>query len=157
MLAAQECLSNYKGIFIIRNPFYALESLKRARSISGRMELTSFTMAQSLNYYNFFWKNLDKIKSSNTIVIKFEDVIMNFEVTMKEVADHVDIEFTKNLITPTLRGQLWNGDSSFHKLDGIDKKTVLRPLKDLSSSDIDFINHNLKGILDYFDYKIPNN
>ena len=71
---------------------------------------------------------------------------------MKAVADHVGIEFTDNLLKPTLLGDPFKYGSSFGFLDGIDKSVLHRKAKVLSKIEVEIIRDHLKPILEYFDY-----
>ncbi len=155
MLTTKKTLKKSKGIFVMRNPYYAMESLKKGRIIRDVNVLHPVNFGQNLSYYYFFWNNRDQILHEDTMLVRFEDIVMNPEETMRKIADHVDVEFTDNLLVPTLRGKSWVGDSSFHELKGIDKSTVSRPIKTLNNLEIDFIKENLKDLIDFFDYELP--
>ena len=108
-----------------------------------------------MSYYYYFWENREKILDKRTLLVRFEDIILEPVSTMKKIADHVDVEYTDNLIRPTLRGTPSTGGSSFHQLKGIDKSTVSREIKSLTEKEMDFLDVHLKEIMDFFDYKKP--
>jgi len=154
-IATKKTLEKSKGIFIIRNPYYAMESLKKSRALRNEKVLHPINFSQNLSYYFFFLENQRKILHEDTLLIRFEDLVMDTENTMRKVADHIEIEFSKNMLHPTLLGMNWFGDSSFQKLNGVDKSTVQRKINTLTKIEIDFISQHLEAIISEFDYKIP--
>ena len=93
MLTAARTLPDTRNIFIVRNPYYALESLKKSRSTRGEKVLHPINFIESLSYYYFFWENKEKILDKNTILVRYEDLLVNTEENMRRVADHVGVEF----------------------------------------------------------------
>jgi len=155
MFTAGKTLKNSKNIFIMRNPFYALESLKKSRLERGQKVLHPINFIESMSFYSFFWDNKESIIDKNTILIRYEDLLRDTEATMKKVAAHVEIPFTKNLTTPSLRGDTsWGGDSAFGPLNGVDKTVLDRKIKMLNETEIGLIREHLWPILEYFDYKV---
>ena len=159
ILSTKASLGNSRCIFVMRNPYKALESLKTERML-GRDSLINkrkkalhpINFAQVINDYYFFWNNRSKILDKRTILIRFEDLVTDSRKTMKAVADHVGIEFTDNLLKPTLLGDPFKYGSSFGFLDGIDKSVLHRKAKVLSKIEVEIIRDHLKPILEYFDY-----
>jgi len=159
ILSTKASLGNSRCIFVMRNPYKALESLKTERML-GRNSLINkrkkalhpINFAQVINDYYFFWNNRSKILDKRTILIRFEDLVTDSRKTMKAVADHVGIEFTDNLLKPTLLGDPFKHGSSFGFLDGIDKSVLHRKAKVLSKIEVEIIRDHLKPILEYFDY-----
>jgi len=154
MLATKTALKNCKCIFIIRNPYFALESLKKSRLIRNEKVLHPINFAQAIRHYSFFWNRRSEILDKRTILLRFEDLVTEPQKTMKIVARHVGVEYTDNLVTPTLRGNPWRGDSSFGPLKGIDKSVINRKIEVLNEREKEFIHLHLKPILEHFDYKI---
>ena len=155
MLATKKTLKNCKCIYIIRNPYSALDSLKKGRELANRKILHPINFSQVLNHYFFFWNNKDSIIDDRTILIRYEDLLMQPREVMKRVADHVGIEFNETLMTPTLLGNPWGGGSSFSHTTGIDKSVLERSISSLNVEEMDLITVHLRPIIDFFDYKIP--
>lgn len=153
MLATKDTLKNCRCIFIMRNPYFALESLKKSRLNWQRKFLHPINFAEVINFYYFFWNNRLEILDERTILIRFEDLVADPVKTMKIVAKHVGVEYTDNLITPTLLGKPYRGESSFVSKEGIDVSAICRKLEILNETEIGIIGEHLKPILKYFDYK----
>lgn len=154
ILATKNTLENCRCIFIMRNPYFAIESLKKSRLNWGRRLLHPINLAEVINYYFFFWKNKTEILDERTILIRFEDLVADPVKTMKKVSEHVGVEYTDNLVTPTLLGKPRRGESAFKPIEGIDQSTIRRKIEILNENEIEIIREHLKPILDYFDYKI---
>ncbi len=155
MLSTRKSLSNCHCVFIIRNPYSALDSLKRSREIRKEKILHPINFSQTLCHYNFFWNNKNDIIDERTILVKYEDLLVSPEEIMKKIANHVGITYNKGLVTPTILGKDWPGASSFSSINGIDKSVMDRKLQCLSQTDVEIIGFHLKSILDHFDYKAP--
>jgi hypothetical protein len=117
--------------------------------------LHPINFVQVINDYYFFWNNRSEILDERTILIRFEDLVVEPKKTMRAVADHVGIEFTDNLLKPTLLGQPHKYGSSFASLKGIDKSVLDRKIKVLSEIEMEIIREHLKPIIEYFDYTEP--
>ncbi len=164
ILSAKASLENCRCIFFIRNPYYAIESLKKARMVSrdslierinrDKKGLHPINFAEVVSDYYFFWNKRSEIVDKRTILIRFEDLVTEPEKTMKAIAVHIGIEFTSNLLMPTLCGQPFKLGSSFNLLNGIDTSVINRKIKVLNDKEISFIGNHLRPILDYFDYKL---
>ena len=146
----------------MRNPYDALKSLKVQRNYdrsiftnNGNKPLHPINFAQVINDYYFFWNNRSDILDKQTILVRFEDLVADPKKTMKAVADHVGIEFTDNLLKPTLLGDPSKHGSSFGHLNGIDTSVLHRDVKVLSEIEIEIIREHLKPIMEYFDYTVP--
>lgn len=152
ILSAVDSLNNCRCVYIMRNPYYAIDSLKKARELRGAKILHPFNMAEAIRDYCFFWDNREAILSEKTKLIRFEDLLVKPAEIMENVAGHLGIAYTDNLIMPTLANGDWVGLSSFTRTKGIDPSILKRGIKVLSRTEIDFIKTHLKSQLEYFDY-----
>jgi len=162
ILSAKASMENCRCIFFMRNPYDALKSLKVSRTFNreksantSKARLHPINFADVICDYYFFWNNRSEILDKRTILIRFEDLVLEPRKTMKAVADHVGIEFTDNMLNPTLRGQPSKYGSSFGFLKGIDKSVLHRNNEVLSKIEIEIIREHLKPIMEYFDYTVP--
>ena len=73
---------------------------------------------------------------------------------MQEVAVHCGIDYSKNLITPTLLGQKWGTNSALVDALGIDRSSGFREIKALDSLEIQFISKHMSDYIDFFGYKL---
>ena len=153
ILAAQSTLEKCASVLIIRNPFSAIDSLKKSRELRNAKMLHPFNMAEVIGDYLFLWHKRSSLLAGKAMLVRFEDLVADPEPMMKAMAGHVGVEYTANLLSPTLRGQSWVGLSSFTKTAQIDRSIPHRDIQVLDEEDIDFIGQNLKELLDEYDYK----
>ena len=144
-------LADYRGIFYIRNPYYALDSLKKARElhISFDKRLNAANFMQELNSYYA----IDSSWDERTTIVRFEDLVASPKDTMKRIAEHVGIQFSSSLLDPTIDGEKHYGSSSFRLLHNIDKYPIERPIKALTRTEIELITEYLGSTLDLFGYE----
>lgn len=152
ILSGHRLLDDCRGLTIIRNPYYAIDSLKKSRQMRGAKVLNPFNLGEVVLDYLFWWSRLQDLLAADTILFGYEELVANPEPVMRGVAGHLDIEFTENLLTPTILGGDWAGLSSFKKTEGIDARALERPLKVLDADEIGFIRKNLGPLLDHFGY-----
>ena len=152
LISVKESLPKCSCIFIVRDPYLALDSLKISREIRGEKILNPLNLSKAVSYYNFIMINLNRIIHEDTFLIRYEDLIANPIVTMKEISNHCGVEYTENLICPTLMGKPWGTNSIFCDSLGIESSSVSRELKALNRSEIEFISEHTASYLQYFGY-----
>jgi len=152
ILAARSEVASFSGLTIIRNPFYAIDSLKKYRSARGVKLLHPFNFGETIRDYCFWWSHVEALRTNGSLLICYEDLISDPERVMREVAAHVGISYVPELIRPSLFGEPWEGLSSFKKTEGIDRSALDRPLKMLSAEEIALIKRYLSPVLEFFGY-----
>ena len=154
ILGARSTLGPSKSIYIMRNPFYAIDSQKRSRQIGNWRVLHPFNMGETIQDYWFFWDNRDTILDEHTMLVRYEDLVTDSERVMRSVADHVGVTFNETLLNPTLQGGSWSGLSAFTKTAGIDPSIVERDIQVLTEREVGFIAEHLGELLEQFDYRL---
>ena len=157
-IAGYKYLKNVKVIFIIRNPFHAIDSLKRSREMRG-LKLHAFELINVFRDYNLLLHTIQHIernekKRQNSFIIKYEDFLQNPKKKMRSLADFISIPFSQALMEPTMNGRPWYGLSSFDIMNGISKKPLSRKIKTLNDWEIDAIKSHLKAFFRYFNYSL---
>ncbi len=153
ILGGRRFLNNARFAFILRNPYFALDSLKRSRELRGSRVLNPFNFGEALRDYAFFWDHREDILSGDTILIFYEDLVSDPRHVMKGVAAHFGIPFTENLLIPTLAGKPWLGLSSFQATQGIDSSILRRPLQVLEPQEIRLVRKHLAGLVETYGYE----
>jgi hypothetical protein len=151
-------IKNTKVIFLIRNPFYAIDSLKRSREMRG-LKLHVFELINVFRDYNLLLHTIQNIKKDekrrqDSCIIKYEDFLQNPQKTMRSVADFISIPFSEEFMRPTMNGKPWYGLSSFDVLNGISKKPLSRKIKTLHDWEIETIKSHLMPFFRYFNYSL---
>lgn len=152
ILSAKSHLPGMKSIFIMRNPFFAIDSLKKSRLLQKRGNLHTFNLAEILLDYLFFWEHKEEILNEDSILVQYEELLMDPDKIMRGVAEHLGILYNKNLSVPTVCGEAWYGNSSFKSLNGIDSSVLNNSIRELNSEDIEFIGFHLNELLNYYRY-----
>lgn len=152
IVSANMHLDDLRSIIIIRNPFYAIDSLKKSRGMRKEKELNPFNLGEVILDYIFLWNHLEDILKKKTILVQYENLLQDPSGFMNKIANHVEIEFSENLLNPTLQGLDWCGLSSFSKTNGIDRSVLDRSITALNEEEITFIENSLKEMLNHFNY-----
>ena len=115
---------NIKFIVIIRNPLDVYVSFKKITQQFKffRRFIGDFSreekMTTSRNYLNYTIVNkiFKKYKNNKKFLfVRYENLVSNPEKEMGKIANFLNIEFSKNLLTPSVFGQIWLGNSSIAK------------------------------------------
>ena len=101
--------SDSRFIHIVRDPYATLVAIRR--SMAREHYPLMKNIARSLyNSYYYLFKN--RIHLDRYLIIRFEDLITDTEVTVRRIADFVGIPFSEILLMPTVFGKLWKGNST---------------------------------------------
>lgn len=125
---------NGKLINVIRDPRSWLISAKKHsdafKDTLASLELWKKSCENSIKYKNKYFKKI--------ILIKFDDLVKNTELTMKKICLEININFEKNLLSPTFNGEFINSDSSYKSIIGeVDKSVLQTKAKNLTLSNSD--------------------
>jgi hypothetical protein len=96
-------------VHILRNPYANLVACRRHIGKKGYPFLGRILLSLNNSYY-YLYRNQRLL--DNYLVIRYEDLITNPEVTMRTVADFLNITFVDLLLQPTSMGLPWRGNSS---------------------------------------------
>lgn len=165
-----------KALYVLRNPYahftavrnsYRMDSLwdrklKPSRNLSSR-ELTwrdrypfvlNHLMYMKSSYC--FMSKFAKLFPESFKVVVFDDILMNPEGVMREVAEFVGIEFTDALVMPTLNGRVWGGNSMLtdKEFNGIDKGPLTHWKSSITSGEIKLINTHFQWVIERFGFEL---
>lgn len=152
ILGGRGSLAGSRNVVILRNPFYALDSLKKSRQMRQEKVLNPFNFGEAVRDYAFLWDNWAGIVQEDTHLVLYEDLVRDPRPVMEGLAAHLGVPFTENLLVPTLQGGEWPGLSSFSATKGIDAAILERPLKVLSAHEVEYVQRGLKDLLGHFGY-----
>ena len=155
-LGASEFLSTFKVIFIVRNPLFALSSLRKLRSNQPhRWKFTTVRVLSELSSYIEMYQAIEYFQTKHpaqTIVIRFEDLIREPERTQSTLAEFLNIPYDNILLQPTFNGKDWHGDSSFERHTGLSKKTLDPSRLLLTHKEMDMVSTCLSEFLSRYGY-----
>ena len=150
--AATDLLPEARGIVIVRDPLYAIDSLKRSRELRGEKLLFWPQLALNIHAFRQMVERVDGAAEGRIIWLRYETLIAEPERTMRELADWIGIAFEDCLLEPTMRGHYWPGISSFRPTDGIETAPSERPLQALTSEEQALIRVHLGEFRERFGY-----
>ncbi|MBD3426548.1 MAG: hypothetical protein GF409_04900 [Candidatus Omnitrophica bacterium] len=157
MLSAIKYLNDPKVIVMVRDPLYAIDSLKRSREIRNEKRLYLFELFNVINNYKFLLETLNNINESKSkdrvMVIRYEDLTRNPLSVMQNLAGFTGIPFHPNMLEATLNGEKWYGESSFSKFNGISTESTTRDIRALNAWERGYITDQLKDFNGYFGYE----
>jgi len=78
------------------------------------------------------------------LLVRYEDIVLQTESTVRRVTDHLGIEWTDELLSPTRDGGEWKGNSSYgHTVSGINSASLERYKEQLEAKQIEDIERLL--------------
>lgn len=121
-LLLQDWYPDAKFLHIVRNPYATIVALRRHSGGRRYPYLGPIVQAMASGYY-YAYKN--PLTMKNYRVIRFEDLVLQPELTMGQIADFVGVEFSEALLTPTAMGETWQGNSAVSgPFTGISEKPI---------------------------------
>jgi hypothetical protein len=141
---------NAKFIYIIRNPYSNIVSLRKYKSSNGYpyFDVVAKTLFQS---YYFSYRNERLIE--NYKIIRYEDLVRDTENVIKGVCQFLNIPYDKKMTIPTKRGANWRGNStSGEDFSGISDKRLEVWKTDIHPFEIGIVNELFFHTLERFKY-----
>lgn len=140
-----------KFIHIVRNPYATLVSIRRSRSDLGYPYLGRIAMSLRNSYYNLL-KNQDIL--DNYLVVKYEDLVSFPQESITHISDFLGIASDPLMLTPTLLGQPWGGNSSADgTFKGISASRIESWTQEISDFEIVLANQALGPVIRHFSYE----
>ncbi len=146
-----------KFVHIVRNPYATLCALRivgsGALARGQRPRYPYLRDACSMIGASVRIGELNRSSIPNYLMVRYEDLVLEPEKTLGIICDFIGISFQECLLTPTLLGKPWGGNS-MHGLasSGIESVAVERWKEKITALEIDLVNKKLGHILDTFGY-----
>lgn len=141
-----------KMIHIVRNPYENLVSLRKFKSIGFGYPLMSRLMRTLYNHYYFLLRNL-RNHPERYLMIKYEDLILKQEATMRIVAKFLAIQYDETLLQPSILGEAWGGNSmSGEKFKGLKTSLSLKWQDELHPMELKYFERSLSFVCNYLGY-----
>ena len=139
---------NGKLINVIRDPrSWLISAKKHSRNYRDTLVALDLWKKSCENSFKYKNKYLKKI-----ILIKFDDLINNTELTMRKISLGININFEESLLLPTFNGNVVNSNSSFKSVVGkVDKSVLQTKTKEqiLSNDDIQILEKYERWFQDF--------
>jgi len=154
-----EWFPNTRFVHLVRDPRDNYAALKAGvsnyYSAMGETELT--TLASLINRALIDMKmainNPSIIGGSHYRVVRFEDLVVNTEKTMSDIAKFLNIDPSDHLNTPTFMGVPTAGNShDGKKMVGVSKQNIARWKKRISEEEAMIIEFAFHGVMEQFGY-----
>lgn len=137
----QREMKGARFIVIVRNPYANLVSMRKF--FSGGRRFPSLSQPLQILEMGFHFATLYKETLPNTLCIRYEDLVMKPAETMKQVADHLGIEYNEGLLLPSSIGNEWSGNSTSGKaLSGVSSDRLQAWRSDITGIEAELINRN---------------
>ncbi len=141
-----------KMIHIVRNPYENLVSLRKFKSIGFGYPLMPRLMRTLYNHYYFLLRNL-RNHPERYLMIKYEDLILEQEATIKKVANFLEIKYEATLLNPSILGEAWGGNSmSGEKFKGLKTSLSLKWQDELHPMELKYFQRSLPFVCNYLGY-----
>lgn len=151
---------NAKFIHLVRDPrdnWAALQSGwdKRYKNYNDNIQrLKQSLLERGLLGMKMASYNLAEIGGDDYRIVRFEDLTVDSKGCMRSLADFIGVEFNDNLITPTILGYPWQGNS-FDKLTfkNVSSANVNRWQERISNEDAQLIEFYFEDVMKEFHYE----
>ena len=139
-------------IHIVRNPYAVLVSIRKFRMLQGRYPFLG-NILDGIEY-SFYTAQSNPLFVENYIVIRYEELILDTETKMKEIASFLGLSFDPGMLVPTALGEQWQGNSmTGEAFSGISPQPVTGWQKSIHPLEIHLVNKRLSHCLTAFNYQ----
>lgn len=153
---AASFLPTFKIIFIVRHPFFALTSLRKYRSNQPhRWDLTTTRILEEIGNYAGLHRTIRQLQAQvpqQVAVVRYEDLVLETEQTLRGIARFLQIPFVDVLLSPTFNGQEWYGDSSFERHSGVSRSPLDPGRLLLTEAEMDMVEACLPEFMSQYGY-----
>lgn len=142
-------------VHIVRNPYATLVALRRAKGRGRILSLRGILCSLERSLWTVFSNPL--AIRDGYLIIRFEDLLADPAATMKKVAAHLEIDFHESLLSPSMAGETWLGNSTSAATAGGFRGVSTAPLHSWKSRitdlEIHLVNRFASPILEAFEYE----
>lgn len=144
-------------IHVVRNPYANMVSFKdylfKKTWVYPSLKPIVDCIASSFYFEN---KNSNVIK--NYLTIRYEDLVTNPIELIKKICVFLEISFEENLLSPTVSGNNWGGNSVVgEKFSTISPKRIGDFKDKIQPIELKIVNKKLKDVLGFYNYQYLEN
>jgi len=89
------------------------------------------------------------------LTIRFESLILDGRETLEKICRFLGLPFEDNILTPTLGGKPWYGDSSFGKFEGgVSRRPLGSWVETLTHQEVSFIEQWQRDLMTHLEYEL---
>lgn len=138
-------------LHIVRNPYANVVSLRKYKSRGAGYPLL-YRLIRTL-YNNYYFLDQNRRRLPNYQVLRYEDLASRPRETMMKVANFLDIEFRDSLLTPTIMGRDWAGNSSSGRiLEGISEDRIHAWKQQIHPLEAEYVNKTFPHVVRQWQY-----
>lgn len=137
-------------VHVLRSPYAVVNSEARDKTVHrSRRHRIYRPLAKSLYFLERNRRYLDRYR-----MIRFEDVVLETESTMRELADFLELPFRPSMLRPTVAGRPWGGNSRTvdGEFDGVDPRPVDAFRDQIAPLDVALVNRYFGPALERHGY-----
>lgn len=147
-----------KLLYVLRNPYAQFAAQTRGEYIEGaRFKYPLLAPYINIMRYEYYFINYWKdVYADDIKIIRYEDLVVHTESVMTEVAKFFGVPFNESMLTPTLLGEPWGGNSSAkgEVYNGVNKGPLNRWKKVLTKQEIFIVNKFFEQTLLQYGYEM---
>jgi len=137
-------------IHIVRNPYATITAIRKMKSTKGFPFLGPIINSLHNSLYSMY---RNQMNIDDYMTIKYEDLLTDPDLTMQNIAKHLDIQFMESLLKPTLHGKNWNGNSTSQaEFSKISTAPINNWKNSITSAEVEIVNNYLSPILNMYGY-----
>lgn len=147
--ALEHAFPKAKFIHIYRNPIDNFIAFRKKDSDKWSEDKFIYDLKRNVKLTK------DHINKDNHYLIRYEDIVLKTESTLKSLTSFLEIEFTENMLRPTKSGSAWEGNSVENsQFKGISSTSLDKHLKYDNKDQLRYLEHYLQDEIDYLGYKV---
>lgn len=147
-----------KAIHVIRDTRDVLSSFKKVTNEPG----LRYFDAVFTTFHSMTWAATEgrKLPESNYLLVKYEDLVMKPEKTVKMIARFLEVDFESSMLDYTkfedrTKKEQWRANTAYEKsIKGIDNSSVGKFKNKLTSEEIFFAEIVAKSMLVHYGYEL---
>ena len=141
-------------IHIVRNPYSNLVSLRKFKGDSSRYPSLPELLISLRKSAESLVVNKHVLSNDRFLVIRYEDLLLSPDETMRLVASFIDVEFTEVLLRPTHLGKDWVGNSTRGaEMQGVSSSAMDKWRDEIQPIERSLVYRSFHGLLnEYYDF-----
>lgn len=141
-----------KFVHILRNPYSNLVSIRKFKSNGGYPFLKNI-MDTLYNSYYYLEKN-KRIFRNDYLIIKYEELVSNSKEVINKIINFVEISKDEIIFSPTVQGDIWEGNSTSDKKFKEISSSRLHDWKEsILPIEVILVNKMFKYVIDKYEYE----
>lgn len=155
-----------KMIYVLRNPYGHLNAMSKSmrRGVKGEgQRLTSLRnpfplLGQEIRTMRMSYLFMEKWRAlypDNFYVVVYDKLLMSPAEELRKLCDFLQISFNESLLTPTVGGEVWGGNSwKVESFSNISTKPATHWKEDISALEVHLVNKYFGEVLNKYGFEV---